>query len=341
MRGLESREPAAPSRRRRTAPCCSSRTPGRPEAVEVATRGGEAADGLRHRRPAARGRGRPSCRSRIRRSEVVAADPTPRPRLRDRRGHRRRRHDPARPPSSARADRHAAARHQPRPRRLPRRGRVGRPRQHGRGDHRRHATSSRSGRPSTYACSCDGARDQPRLGAQRGQCREGHPPADARGARRDRRPPAVPVGLRRRGVRDADGFDGVRVQRGWPGRLARGRGAAARADQRARPVRPADGGLARLHARASTCSRRARTAACCGATAVVRSTCLRAPGSRYAAGERPVRLARLHEAPFTDRLVAKFDLPVSRLARAERPPGDRREAGTCRCLRSSRSAPSA
>ncbi len=27
-------------------------------------------------------------------------------------------------------------------------------------------------------------------------------------------------------------------------------------------------------------------------------------------GERPVRLARLHEAPFTDRLVAKFGLPV-------------------------------
>jgi NAD+ kinase len=27
-------------------------------------------------------------------------------------------------------------------------------------------------------------------------------------------------------------------------------------------------------------------------------------------GKRPVRLARAHEAPFTDRLVAKFDLPV-------------------------------
>jgi NAD+ kinase len=27
-------------------------------------------------------------------------------------------------------------------------------------------------------------------------------------------------------------------------------------------------------------------------------------------GEHPVRLARLHSAPFTDRLVAKFDLPV-------------------------------
>ena len=36
------------------------------------------------------------------------------------------------------------------------------------------------------------------------------------------------------------------------------------------------------------------------------------PGARIEVrrGRRPVRLARLHEAPFTDRLVAKFDLPV-------------------------------
>jgi NAD+ kinase len=36
------------------------------------------------------------------------------------------------------------------------------------------------------------------------------------------------------------------------------------------------------------------------------------PGARIEIrrGERPVRLARLHQAPFTDRLVAKFDLPV-------------------------------
>lgn len=36
------------------------------------------------------------------------------------------------------------------------------------------------------------------------------------------------------------------------------------------------------------------------------------PGARIEIrrDERPVRLARLHEAPFTDRLVAKFDLPV-------------------------------
>jgi NAD+ kinase len=37
-----------------------------------------------------------------------------------------------------------------------------------------------------------------------------------------------------------------------------------------------------------------------------------APGSRIEVrrGEQPVRLARLHRAPFTDRLVAKFGLPV-------------------------------
>ncbi|MDX6211953.1 MAG: kinase [Frankiales bacterium] len=36
------------------------------------------------------------------------------------------------------------------------------------------------------------------------------------------------------------------------------------------------------------------------------------PGARIEArrGERPMQLARLHSAPFTDRLVAKFDLPV-------------------------------
>jgi NAD+ kinase len=36
------------------------------------------------------------------------------------------------------------------------------------------------------------------------------------------------------------------------------------------------------------------------------------PGARIEvrSGRRPVRLVRLHEAPFTDRLVAKFDLPV-------------------------------
>ncbi len=48
------------------------------------------------------------------------------------------------------------------------------------------------------------------------------------------------------------------------------------------------------------------------------STCRPAPGSRSCRGEEPVRLARLHRPPFTDRLVAKFDLPVRGLARRAR-----------------------
>ena len=37
------------------------------------------------------------------------------------------------------------------------------------------------------------------------------------------------------------------------------------------------------------------------------------PGARIEVrrGDRPVRLVRLHEAPFTDRLVKKFHLPVT------------------------------
>ncbi len=37
------------------------------------------------------------------------------------------------------------------------------------------------------------------------------------------------------------------------------------------------------------------------------------PGARIEVrrGRTPVKLVRLHQAPFTDRLVAKFDLPVS------------------------------
>jgi NAD+ kinase len=51
------------------------------------------------------------------------------------------------------------------------------------------------------------------------------------------------------------------------------------------------------------------------------------PGARIEVrrGSRPVRLVRLHEAPFTDRLVAKFGLPVEGWRGAgERRRGDRR-----------------
>ena len=57
------------------------------------------------------------------------------------------------------------------------------------------------------------------------------------------------------------------------------------------------------------------------------------PGARIEVrrGARPVRLVRLHEAPFTDRLVAKFGLPVE----GWRGASERRRRGGIRCLRSS------
>ena len=72
-------------------------------------------------------------------------------------------------------------------------------------------------------------------------------------------------------------------------------------------------------------ARRGPTApACSGATAAARSTCR--PGARIEVrrGRSPVRLVRLHEAPFTDRLVAKFDLPVEGWRGADRRRGRRR-----------------
>ena len=54
------------------------------------------------------------------------------------------------------------------------------------------------------------------------------------------------------------------------------------------------------------------------------------PGARIEVrrGRSPVRLVRLHEAPFTDRLVAKFGLPVRRLARRGRATSARRRPVT-------------
>ena len=50
--------------------------------------------------------------------------------------------------------------------------------------------------------------------------------------------------------------------------------------------------------------------ASCGATGVAASISCSATGSTYGAAPYPLRVARLHHAPFTDRLVAKFALPV-------------------------------
>ena len=140
---------------------------------------------------------------------------------------------------------HAAARGQPRPRRVPGRGGVRRRRRPPSTRSWSGATPPRTGSRSTSSVFRDGELVDQHLRAQRGQRREGRPRADARGRRRGRRAAAVALGLRRRGLRDADRLHGVQLQRRRPDRVARRRGAADGADQRARAVRPAAGGRAR------------------------------------------------------------------------------------------------
>ena len=179
-------------------------------------------------------------------------------------------------------ERDPGARGQPRPRRLPGRGR-GRRR---RGRHRRHrrAQVDAGGPPGTRRAGLPRRRaGDPHVRAQRGQRREGRPRADDRGDRRDRQPAAVAVGLRRGGAGDAHGLDGLQLQRRRTDRLAGGRGAAHRADQRARAVRPAAGRGPRLAAR-----RRGHRPHRRRRGAVVRRApggrpAARVPGSRYAA----------------------------------------------------------
>ncbi len=127
---------------------------------------------------------------------------------------------------------------------------------------------------------------------------------------RGRRPAAEQVRLRRRRVRHPDRFHGVQLQRRRTGRVAGGRGTADRADQRARAVRTPDGGGARLGAGGRGPGPDRGRTGCSGATGGGRSSCRRVPASRCGEARTPVRLVRLHEAPFTDRLVAKFGLPV-------------------------------
>ncbi len=98
---------------------------------------------------------------------------------------------------------------------------------------------------------------------------------------------------------------------GGPDRLARGRGAAARPDQRAcacspdRLVVSPDSVLAVERPRRTT-----RGRASCGATAGARWSCRPAPGSRCAAASCPVLLARLHRRRSPTGWSRKFDLPV-------------------------------
>ncbi len=81
------------------------------------------------------------------------------------------------------------------------------------------------------------------------------------------------------------------------------------ADRRARAVRQAAGDHTRLGADGGGGAAHARRGAVCDG----RRTVTLPAGARVEVrrGSVPVRLARLHHASFSDRLVAKFALPVS------------------------------
>ena len=72
-------------------------------------------------------------------------------------------------------------------------------------------------------------------------------------------------------------------------------------------VRPTDGGRAHLKGRGDGREVRARVVVLDGRRTID------APGSRVEVvrGSRPVKWVRLDDSPFTDRLVTKFELPVT------------------------------
>ena len=169
----------------------------------------------------------------------------------------------------------------------------------------------------------------PHLGAQRGQRREGRPRADDRGRRRDRRPAAVAVGLRRgRAARrrparrpTTSAPAGPIV---WPEVEALLVVPISAHALFARPLVVAPDSVLAVEVIARTDG---------AGRAVVRrpprrSTCRRAPGSRYAAADAPVRLARLHRGA-VHRPAGRQVRPAGRgLARRGRaPPSRRRHAG--------------
>ena len=151
------------------------------------------------------------------------------------------------------------------------------------------------------------------LGAERGDRREVRERMLERGGR-DRRPPALPVGLRRHRLRHADRVDGLRVLGRRPGRVARGRGAAARADQCARAVRAPLVVSARSPRSPSSCCPAP------GRGALVRRP--RAvdlpPGARIEVrrADHPVRLARLSHGGVHRPARREVRLPGPGLARA-------------------------
>ena len=155
----------------------------------------------------------------------------------------------------------------------------------------------------------DGDGRRRHLGAQRGLHREGRALPGARRRHRHRRPAADQLRLRRRAVRHPDRLHRLRLLRRRPGGLARRRGAAARAHQRARAVRPAAGHLAELGAHRLR-ARRRQPGPRLGRRAPHRSSVPDGGRVDVRKASRPVRIARVHAATFGDRLVAKFGLPV-------------------------------
>ena len=151
---------------------------------------------------------------------------------------------------------------------------------------------------------------RPRLGAQRGQPGEGPAAGRARRGARGRRPAGVGVRLRRRAGVDADRVDGVRVLRGrarslWP-------------DLEAILVVPNNAHA--LFARPMVTSPNAAIAIeieADGHDALVfcdgRREMVVPAGGRLEVTRcgTPLKWVRLDSAPFTDRLVRKFRLPVT------------------------------
>ena len=144
-------------------------------------------------------------------------------------------------------------------------------------------------------------RRHPRLGPQRGGPGEVRPRPHAGGRHRGRRAGGLLLRLRRPGDVHAHRFDGLRLFRRRARDLAGGRGPAARAAGRPRPVHASARPGARLPPGGRDPARGPG-----GRRGVVRRTA--EPGCTRA--DRPVRLARLNDAPFATRLVRKFDLPV-------------------------------
>ena len=121
---------------------------------------------------------------------------------------------------------------------------------------------------------------------------------------------AVELGLRRGHRLDAHGLDGLRLLGRRAGRLAAGRGDAPRSQRCSRALRPAARARARHPSRRGDQGRHRG-----GRGHVVRRPAAGRPAARCAhrgvPRDAPLRLARLTSAPFTDRLVAKFDLSVA------------------------------